>query len=112
MKDNDCIFCKIANKDIPCEFVYENDFVVAFKDLNPQAPKHILVIPKEHFSSLNELEDEKIMSELFKGVKEVTKKLNITEYRTVINTGAGAGQTVFHVHIHILAGRPFLWPPG
>lgn len=112
MKDKDCIFCKIANKEIPCDFVYENNYVVAFNDLNPQAPNHILIIPKEHFSSLNELEDEKIMSELLKGVKEVTKKLKIKEYRTVINTGTEAGQTVFHIHLHILAGRPLLWPPG
>ncbi len=107
-----CIFCKIANKEIPSTFVYEDEYTVAFNDLNPQAPNHILVIPKKHFASLNELDDENIMSALFKAVQNVTKKLGISEYRTVINTGESAGQTVFHIHIHILAGRPLKWPPG
>lgn len=107
-----CIFCKIANKEIPSNLVYEDDFTAAFNDLNPQAPVHVLVIPKKHFASLNELDDEKYMTALFNAVKEVTKKLGIKEYRTVINTGESAGQTVFHLHIHILAGRPLKWPPG
>lgn len=110
--DKDCIFCKIANKEIPADFVYENDFVIAFKDLSPQAPSHIVLIPKMHFSDLSQLNDEKIMSEIIKGIQSVTKKLNIKEYRTVVNTGAEAGQTVFHIHVHILSGRPMLWPPG
>lgn len=107
-----CIFCKIANKEIPSNFVYEDEYTVAFNDLSPQAPTHILVIPKKHFASLNELDDEKVMSALFKAVQNVTNKLGIKEYRTVINTGESAGQTVFHIHIHILAGRPLKWPPG
>ncbi len=107
-----CIFCKIANKEIPSNFLYEDEYTVAFNDLNPQAPTHILVIPKKHFASLNELDDEKVMSALFKAVQNVTNKLGIKEYRTVINTGESAGQTVFHIHIHILAGRPLKWPPG
>lgn len=107
-----CIFCKIANKEIPSNFLYEDDFTVAFNDLSPQAPIHILVIPKKHFASLNELDDEKTMSALLNAVKNVTKKFGLTEYRTVINTGESAGQTVFHLHIHILAGRAFNWPPG
>ena len=108
----DCIFCKIAAKEIPSALVYEDEYTVAFNDLNPQAPTHILVIPKKHIESLNELDDEKVMSALFKAVKAVTSKLGIEEYRTVINTGESAGQTVFHIHIHILAGRPLKWPPG
>ncbi len=108
----DCIFCKIAKKEIPSSIIYEDEYAVAFNDLNPQAPTHILVIPKKHFTSLNDLDDEKTMSALFKAVKNVTKKMNINEYRTVINTGETAGQTVFHLHIHILAGRPLKWPPG
>ena len=108
----DCIFCKIANKEIPSSFVYEDEHTIAFNDLNPQAPTHILVIPKEHYASLNELDNEQVMSALFTAVKNVTKQLNIKEYRTVINTGESAGQTVFHMHIHILAGRPLKWPPG
>lgn len=107
-----CIFCKIAKKEIPTNLLYEDENTVAFNDLNPQAPTHILVIPKEHFSSLNELNDEKIMSALLNATKQVTKKLNITDYRTVINTGKEAGQEVFHIHLHILAGRPLNWPPG
>lgn len=107
-----CIFCKIANNEIPSNFLYEDDFTVAFNDLSPQAPIHILVIPKKHYASLNELDDEKTMSALLNAVKNVAKKLGLTEYRTVINTGESAGQTVFHLHIHILAGRAFNWPPG
>lgn len=109
---NDCIFCKIANKEIPTNPVYENDKVIAFNDLNPQAPVHILVIPKKHYSSLKEIDDFNVMSELFKAVVEITKEQNISDFRTVINTGEKAGQSVFHIHVHILAGRPLNWPPG
>ena len=107
-----CIFCKIANKEIPSQLLYEDEYTLAFNDLNPQAPVHILVIPKKHFSSLNELEEKEVMFALLNTVKKVTKKLSITDYRTVINTGKAAGQEVFHLHIHVLAGRPFNWPPG
>ncbi len=107
-----CIFCKIANKEIPSNFVYEDENCVAFNDLNPQAPVHILVIPKKHYASLNELDDPKIMSALLETVKKVTQKLNITQFRTVLNTGKEAGQEVFHIHFHILSGRPMKWPPG
>ncbi len=105
---SDCIFCKIANGEI----VYENEYIAAFNDINPSAPVHILVIPKRHVESLNELEDKNLMAELLFGVKEVTKKLGIKDYRTVINTGKGAGQEVFHIHLHIISGRPLKWPPG
>lgn len=108
----DCIFCKIANKEIPASLVYEDEYTVAFNDLSPQAPVHILVIPKKHYASLNELDDEKVMSALLTAVKNVVQKLGISEYRTVINTGESAGQTVFHLHIHVLSGRPLKWPPG
>lgn len=99
----DCIFCKIINGDFGTEFVLENEFLVVFNDLHPKAKSHLLVVPKLHVASLNELEDEKIMAELLKGVKEVTKKLGISDYRTQINTGKGAGQEVFHLHLHVLA---------
>lgn len=112
MFDKNCIFCKIANKEIPVELVYENEKIVAFNDLNPQAPLHLLVIPKEHYSSLNELNDKQLLGELLNAVKEITKKLKIKDYRTVINTGKEAGQAVFHLHLHILAKREMLWPPG
>ena len=99
----DCIFCKIANKEIPSEFLYENDYLFVIRDINPKAPIHLLVITKEHVANLNATEDEKLMSQIFKGIKAVCKKMNIAEYKTVINTGKSAGQEVFHFHAHILA---------
>ena len=102
---SDCIFCKIINGDFGTEFVYENEFVVVFKDINPKADTHLLVVPKLHVESLNELNDKDLFGELMMAVKDVTKKLGIKSYRIVINTGKDAGQEVFHLHIHILAGR-------
>lgn len=99
---NDCIFCKIINGDFNTEFVYENDYVVVFKDINPKAPVHLLVVPKKHVASLNELEDKNLMGELLMAVKETTKKIGLKSYKTLINTGKEAGQEVFHLHIHIL----------
>ena len=101
----DCIFCKIINTEIPSNFVYENEDVIAINDLNPKAETHVLVIPKKHVASLNELNDETEALKIFKGIKETVKKLGLTDYRTVINTGKNAGQTVFHLHVHILAGK-------
>lgn len=98
----DCIFCKIINGDFNTEFVYENDYVKAFNDINPKAPVHILVVPKVHVKSLNELEDKNLMGELLMAVKEVTKKIGLKSYKTLINTGKEAGQEVFHLHLHIL----------
>ncbi len=110
--DENCIFCKIAKGEIPTTPVYETDDVIAFNDLNPQAPVHILVIPKEHYSSLSEIDDIELLGKVTNAVREITKKLGITSYRTVINTGAQAGQTVMHLHFHIMAGREFTWPAG
>lgn len=101
---NDCIFCKIINGDLGTEFVYENEYAVVFKDINPKADTHLLVVPREHIPSLNELDDEELLGKLMMTVKAVTKKLGIKSYRTVINTGKEAGQEVFHLHIHILSG--------
>lgn len=98
----DCIFCKIINGDFNTEFVYENDYAVVFKDINPKAPVHLLVVTKVHVASLNELEDEKIMAELLKAVKAVTQKIGLKSYKTLINTGKEAGQEVFHLHLHIM----------
>lgn len=98
----DCIFCKIINGDFNTEFVYENEYVVAFKDINPKAPIHLLVVPKTHVASLNELEDKNLMAELLMAVKETTKKIGLKSYKTLINTGKEAGQEVFHLHVHIL----------
>ena len=84
------------------EFVYENEYVVVFKDINPKAPIHLLVVPKTHVASLNELEDKNLMAELLMAVKETTKKIGLKSYKTLINTGKEAGQEVFHLHVHIL----------
>ena len=98
----DCIFCKIINGDFSTEFVYETDKLVVFKDINPKAPIHLLVVPKLHVASLNELDDKELLGDLLMGVKEVTKKIGLKSYRTQINTGKEAGQEVFHLHIHVL----------
>ena len=113
MIKEDCIFCKLANGQIPCNFVYEDEDVVAFDDLNPQAPIHTLVIPKQHFETLEDLNDKELLAKLLLAVKEVAKiKGAKNGFRTVINTKKEAGQEVFHLHIHVLAGRPMKWPPG
>ena len=98
----DCIFCKIVNGEFNTEFVYETDKLVVFKDINPKAPIHLLVVPKIHVDSLNELNDKDLLGDLLMGVKEVTRKIGLKSYRTQINTGKEAGQEVFHLHIHIL----------
>lgn len=100
--DENCIFCKIIRGDFNTEFVYENEHLVVFKDINPKAPIHLLVVPRVHVASLNELDDKNLLGELLLGVKEVTKKIGLKSYRTQINTGKEAGQEVFHLHIHIL----------
>jgi histidine triad (HIT) family protein len=101
----DCIFCKIIAGEFNTEFVYENDYVVVFKDINPKAPVHLLVVPKIHVESLNELEDKNLMGELLMAVKEVTKKIGLNAYRIQINTGKEAGQEVMHLHVHILGKK-------
>ena len=100
----DCIFCNIVNGKFGTEFVYQNEDAVVFKDINPKADVHLLVVPKKHVVSLNEA-DEELISKLMMTVKEVTSKLGIKSYKTVINTGKDAGQEVFHLHIHILSGN-------
>lgn len=102
----DCIFCKIINKEIPGSIVYENDKVLAFNDINPQAPIHIIVIPKEHVKSIMEADIE-ISGDLINAIQEIAKKLNIdkTGFRVITNCGEDAGQTVNHLHFHILAGK-------
>lgn len=100
-----CIFCKIVSGEIPSKFVYENNYVIAINDLNPQAKTHILVIPKVHVDKFSELDDENLIKEIFKGVQQTAKTLGLTDYRLIVNNGKNAGQTVFHLHIHILAGE-------
>lgn len=99
----DCIFCKIIDGEIPSTKLYENDYIIAIKDINPKAKVHVLVIPKLHVESLNGLEDEKIMAEILKGVKEVAKIMNVKSYRVHVNTGKEEGQVVFHLHFHVLS---------
>ena len=107
----DCIFCKIVNKEIPAEIVLETDTCIAFKDINPVAPIHYLVIPKKHFASLAEL-DKETAGDMTLAIQELTKKLGIEDFRTIFNTGAKAGQTVFHVHAHVIAGKELGWTPA
>ncbi len=112
----DCIFCKIINGEIPAKLIFQDEQCVAFSDINPQAPTHFLVIPREHFTSLNEMDEkhETLVGHLLKVGAKVARDLGIAEsgFRTVINTGNDAGQTVFHLHVHILGGRIFGWGPG
>ena len=112
----DCIFCKIANKEIPSEIVYEDDFVVSFKDLDPKAPVHVLIIPKKHYGSALEINDEncEIVGHVFSAAAKIAKKLGIDTngFRIVNNCGSDGGQTVGHIHFHLLGGRNLGWPPG
>ncbi len=112
----DCIFCKIINKEIPASIVFEDEKMIAFNDINPQAPIHILLIPREHFASLNDIPEEKknILSHLLLKARQIAQEKGIAEkgYRIVLNTEKDSGQEVFHIHLHLLGGRRMHWPPG
>ena len=111
----DCIFCKIANKEIPSNVVYEDDKILCFHDLEPQAPVHVLIIPKKHIASMDEVQadDLELMGYIMTKVKEIAATLELDNgYRLVNNCGEDGGQTVGHIHFHILAGRNLGWPPG
>lgn len=112
----DCLFCKIAQGEIKSDFVYADDDVVAFKDINPQAPHHYLCIPRQHISTLNDLtpEQEPIVGKLVSAAAKIAAKLGVAEdgYRVVMNCNKNGGQTVFHIHLHFMAGRQMTWPPG
>jgi len=112
----DCLFCKIAQGTIPAESVYQDDQVVAFTDIHPHAPHHQLIIPRKHISTLNDIADEDtaLIGHLVQTAKKLAKEYNIAEegYRLVVNCNPGAGQTVFHIHVHLLGGRRLTWPPG
>ncbi|NNF00842.1 MAG: histidine triad nucleotide-binding protein [Pyrinomonadaceae bacterium] len=114
--DENCIFCKIISGEIPSELIYKDDVCVAFNDISPQAPTHILVIPREHFASLNEAKDghKEILGHLMLKTAAIAEEKGIADqgYRVVINTNENGGQTVFHLHIHLLGGRQFIFPPG
>jgi len=111
-----CLFCKIINREIPASIVYEDDQLLAFDDINPQAPTHVLVVPKKHIATLNDLEedDEALVGTLVRRGAAIAKERGIDAvgYRTVFNTNRGAGQTVFHIHLHVIGGRSLGWPPG
>lgn len=111
-----CLFCKIAKGEIPAKKIFEDDDVVAFEDINPQAPTHFLVVPRRHIASLDDLEaaDEAILGRVMHSAANIARERHLERdgYRTVINCGEAAGQTVFHIHVHVLGGRPFHWPPG
>ena len=108
-----CLFCRIVRGEIPAKIVREDEHTVAFRDIDPKAPTHILVIPKEHVASLDEATDPTLVGRLSLAAAEIARSERITDgYRTVVNTGAGAGQTVFHLHVHLLGGRKLTWPPG
>lgn len=108
------LFQKIADREIPAEIVYEDDRAVAFRDINPQAPTHVLVVPRKPITRADEIEeeDEALVGHLFVVAKNVAEKEGLSDYRLVMNNGEGAGQSVFHIHLHLLGGRAMQWPPG
>jgi histidine triad (HIT) family protein len=116
MTEENCLFCRIVAGEVSAEVVHQDERSIAFRDINPQAPVHVLVIPREHIESLDEASqrDEALLGHLLRVGARVANDLELSEsgYRTVINTGAGAGQSVFHLHLHVLGGRPLSWPPG
>jgi histidine triad (HIT) family protein len=116
MVSSDCLFCKILAGDIPADIIFESDDAIAFRDINPQAPTHALIIPRKHVATINDLEegDEALVANLFLAAKSIAAAEGIAEagYRVAMNCNAAAGQTVFHLHLHLLGGRELAWPPG
>ena len=112
----DCLICKIINREIPASIVYEDDRVLAFNDINPQGPTHVLVVPKVHIATLNDLTagDDAIVGELVRRAAAIAKERGIDAggFRTIFNTNRDAGQTIFHIHLHLIGGRGLTWPPG
>lgn len=113
---SDDLFLKIIRREIPADIVYETEHVLAFRDIHPQAPYHVLIIPKQRIATINDMqpEDERLVGRLFTAARELAAEAGFADdgYRVVMNCNAAAGQTVFHVHLHLLAGRPLSWPPG
>ena len=109
-----CLFCRIIRGEIPAKIVAENTHCVAFRDINPQAPTHVVIVPREHVASLNEAKDAAMIGQLSLLASEIARREGIADrgYRTVVNTNADAGQTVFHLHLHLIGGRAMGWPPG
>ena len=114
--NSDCLFCKILAGDIPADIIYESDTVLAFRDINPQAPTHVLIIPRKHIATINEIsdDDQSLVGSLYTAAREIAAAEGLADdgYRAVMNCNEGAGQTVFHIHLHLLGGRGFGWPPG
>ena len=110
----DCIFCKILQGEIPAKLVYEDDQVIAINDIDPKAPTHILILPREHIATLNDVADEEILGHMMYVGSQLAKKCSLAEdgYRLVMNCNQNGGQAVFHIHAHLLAGRKMTWPPG
>jgi histidine triad (HIT) family protein len=111
---DDCLFCRIVRREIPAQLVFEDEHVVAFRDINPQAPVHVVIVPREHVASLNEVTDAALVGRLSLAAAKIALAEGVADsgYRTVINTNRDAGQTVFHLHLHLLGGRHLSWPPG
>ncbi len=111
---DDCLFCRIIKKEIPSKVAYEDDLFYAFHDINPQAPTHVLIVPKKHLEGVAQLEaeDEKTVGRLILQAKKLAHSLGLKSYRLVFNQGAEAGQSIFHIHLHLLGGRRLGWPPG
>lgn len=116
MTESDCLFCKIVTGEIPTDVVLENKEVIGFRDINPQAPTHVLIVPKKHIATINDLEeaDAQAVGSLYLAAREIAAGEGFAEagYRVVMNCNAAAGQTVFHIHLHLLGGRDLGWPPG
>lgn len=109
-----CLFCRIANGEIPSNKVYEDEAVLAFRDIAPEAPEHVLIIPKTHYANVMELDDDALLAKMFAAARKVAKAVGVDEsgFRLVINTGKDGGQTVAHLHMHLLGARELGWPPG
>lgn len=112
MKNHTCLFCQIVSKKIPADIVAENDNAIAFKDIHPQAPTHLLIIPKKHMNDVSTVSDIDIWWSLLSLMQTIVQQENLSDFRIISNTGKGAGQSVFHLHIHLLSGRKMKWPPG
>jgi histidine triad (HIT) family protein len=113
-RDPECLFCRIAAGEIPSEVVFQDDHVVVFRDINPEAPTHVLAIPRRHLASAANLTDADgdLLAALFGALRRVAEEAGLRGYRIATNVGAEAGQSVFHLHLHLLGGRPMSWPPG
>lgn len=116
MGNSDCLFCRISAGELDAELIYETDTVIGFRDINPQAPTHVLIVPRRHISTIDDLgeTDAEIVGKLFLAARDIGRQEGVTDagYRTVMNCNAAAGQTVFHIHLHLLGGRDLSWPPG